>query len=67
MKVGQRGRILSQYSLKIEIESIFCYCQLTLIDDNTFIQMREKPRLFRAGMDSAAAIAVFSMSAGTSK
>jgi len=29
---------------------------------NTFIQMREKPRLFRAGMDSAAAIAAFGIS-----
>jgi hypothetical protein len=37
MKVGQRGRILSQYGLKIEIESIFCYCKLTLIEDNAFI------------------------------
>jgi hypothetical protein len=29
---------------------------------NLFIQMREKPRLFRAGMDSAAAIAAFGIS-----
>jgi hypothetical protein len=32
-----------------------------------FIKTRKKPRRFRAGMDSAAAIAAFSMSAGTSK
>jgi hypothetical protein len=38
MKVGQRVRILSQYSLKIAIESTFCYCKLTLIEDNTCIR-----------------------------
>jgi len=37
MKVGQRVGILSQYGLKIAIESTFCYYKPTLIEDNTFI------------------------------